>query len=132
MNVAYAGWVSAAGRRQQNQDCVLAAGMLSVGDVITTNGPRNAFPLAVPGFGSPTRTLRFIAGGIGISGHEDQPARFCPDVHQCVHQHFCRAVFQAGLSDVKQRHTVKTHGLRLKRGCHFHFLLRRTPVANGA
>lgn len=34
MNVAYAGWVSAAGRRQQNQDCVLAAGMLSVGDVM--------------------------------------------------------------------------------------------------
>lgn len=43
------------------------AHQLAIGDEITTNGPRNAFPLSVPGFGSPTRTLRFIAGGIGIT-----------------------------------------------------------------
>lgn len=40
---------------------------LGVGAVVTTNGPRNAFPLSVPGYGSPARTLRFIAGGIGIT-----------------------------------------------------------------
>ncbi len=40
---------------------------LPVGSVVTTGGPRNAFPLVVPGFGSPTRRLRFIAGGIGIT-----------------------------------------------------------------
>src|SRR6185436_9855205 len=32
-----------------------------------TNGPRNAFPLTVPGYGSPARRFRFIAGGIGIT-----------------------------------------------------------------
>lgn len=40
---------------------------LPVGSTITTSGPRNAFPLAVPGYGSPTTRLRFIAGGIGIT-----------------------------------------------------------------
>ena len=40
---------------------------LPVGSAVTTNGPRNAFPLSVPGYGSPTRRLRFIAGGIGIT-----------------------------------------------------------------
>ncbi len=40
---------------------------LSVGDVISIKGPRNAFPLAVPGHGSPARRLRFIAAGIGIT-----------------------------------------------------------------
>ncbi|NMO02553.1 oxidoreductase [Gordonia sp. TBRC 11910] len=40
---------------------------LSVGDVVTIKGPRNAFPLALPGFGSSATTLRFIAGGIGIT-----------------------------------------------------------------
>jgi ferredoxin-NADP reductase len=40
---------------------------LSVGATVTTSGPRNAFPLAVPGYGSPTRRVRFIAGGIGIT-----------------------------------------------------------------
>lgn len=40
---------------------------LPVGTVITSHGPRNAFPLAVPGYGSPTTRLRFIAGGIGIT-----------------------------------------------------------------
>ena len=40
---------------------------LPVGSTVTTSGPRNAFPLSVPGFGSPTRRLRFIAGGIGIT-----------------------------------------------------------------
>ncbi|MGE2835868.1 PDR/VanB family oxidoreductase [Mycobacterium sp. SMC-4] len=40
---------------------------LPVGAVVHTHGPRNAFPLTVPGFGSPTRRLRFIAGGIGIT-----------------------------------------------------------------
>jgi ferredoxin-NADP reductase len=40
---------------------------LQVGATVTTSGPRNAFPLTVPGFGSPARRLRFIAGGIGIT-----------------------------------------------------------------
>jgi ferredoxin-NADP reductase len=40
---------------------------LTAGDTVTTNGPRNAFPLTVPGYGSPTRRFRFIAGGIGIT-----------------------------------------------------------------
>jgi len=40
---------------------------LAVGATITTSGPRNAFPLTVPGYGSPTRRIRFIAGGIGIT-----------------------------------------------------------------
>jgi len=40
---------------------------LQVGDTVTTHGPRNAFPLTVPGYGSPTQRFRFIAGGIGIT-----------------------------------------------------------------
>lgn len=40
---------------------------LPVGATVTTGGPRNAFPLSVPGHGSPTQRLRFIAGGIGIT-----------------------------------------------------------------
>ncbi|MBJ7341196.1 PDR/VanB family oxidoreductase [Mycolicibacterium sp.] len=40
---------------------------LSVGATITTSGPRNAFPLTVPGYGSPAQRFRFIAGGIGIT-----------------------------------------------------------------
>lgn len=40
---------------------------LPVGSTVTTSGPRNAFPLSVPGYGSPTTRLRFIAGGIGIT-----------------------------------------------------------------
>jgi ferredoxin-NADP reductase len=40
---------------------------LHVGSTVTTGGPRNAFPLTVPGFGSPTQRVRFIAGGIGIT-----------------------------------------------------------------
>ncbi|MFN8090029.1 MAG: PDR/VanB family oxidoreductase [Mycobacterium sp.] len=40
---------------------------LSVGSQVVTNGPRNAFPLAVPGYGSPAQRFRFIAGGIGIT-----------------------------------------------------------------
>lgn len=40
---------------------------LRVGSRITTHGPRNAFPLTVPGYGSPTQRFRFIAGGIGIT-----------------------------------------------------------------
>ncbi|PND58503.1 oxidoreductase [Mycobacterium sp. ENV421] len=40
---------------------------LEVGATVTTGGPRNAFPLTVPGYGSPARQLRFIAGGIGIT-----------------------------------------------------------------
>jgi len=40
---------------------------LRVGATVTTNGPRNAFPLTVPGYGSPARRFRFIAGGIGIT-----------------------------------------------------------------
>ncbi len=34
---------------------------------MTTHGPRNAFPLTVPGYGSPTKEFRFVAGGIGIT-----------------------------------------------------------------
>ena len=40
---------------------------LGVGATVTTHGPRNAFPLTVPGYGSPARRFRFIAGGIGIT-----------------------------------------------------------------
>jgi ferredoxin-NADP reductase len=40
---------------------------LLVGASVTTSGPRNAFPLTVPGYGSPTQRFRFIAGGIGIT-----------------------------------------------------------------
>jgi ferredoxin-NADP reductase len=40
---------------------------LRVGAHVTTRGPRNAFPLTVPGHGSPARRFRFIAGGIGIT-----------------------------------------------------------------
>lgn len=40
---------------------------LAVGDVLSIKGPRNAFPLALPGFGSTATQLRFIAGGIGIT-----------------------------------------------------------------
>ena len=41
--------------------------VLEVGATATTQGPRNAFPLTVPGYGSPTKRFRFIAGGIGIT-----------------------------------------------------------------
>lgn len=40
---------------------------VGVGTALVTNGPRNAFPLAMPGLGSPTQRFRFIAGGIGIT-----------------------------------------------------------------
>jgi ferredoxin-NADP reductase len=40
---------------------------LTVGSTVTTSGPRNAFPMTVPGHGSPARRVRFIAGGIGIT-----------------------------------------------------------------
>lgn len=40
---------------------------LPVGATVHTHGPRNAFPLTVPGYGSPARRFRFIAGGIGIT-----------------------------------------------------------------
>jgi ferredoxin-NADP reductase len=40
---------------------------LRIGDTVTTQGPRNAFALTVPGYGSPTQRFRFIAGGIGIT-----------------------------------------------------------------
>lgn len=40
---------------------------LTVGATVTTSGPRNAFPLSIPGYGSPTQRFRFIAGGIGIT-----------------------------------------------------------------
>jgi len=40
---------------------------LPVGATVTTGGPRNAFPLTMPGYGSPARRFRFIAGGIGIT-----------------------------------------------------------------
>jgi ferredoxin-NADP reductase len=40
---------------------------LRVGATVSTGGPRNGFPLAIPGYGSPIQRLRFIAGGIGIT-----------------------------------------------------------------
>ena len=40
---------------------------LPIGATVSTSGPRNAFPLTVPGYGSPSRRSRFIAGGIGIT-----------------------------------------------------------------
>ena len=40
---------------------------LREGSSVTTHGPRNAFPLTVPGYGSPTKEFRFVAGGIGIT-----------------------------------------------------------------
>jgi ferredoxin-NADP reductase len=40
---------------------------LRVSSQITTHGPRNAFPLTVPGYGSPAQRFRFVAGGIGIT-----------------------------------------------------------------
>ncbi|AZG47573.1 PDR/VanB family oxidoreductase [Gordonia insulae] len=40
---------------------------LRVGDLVSIKGPRNAFPLAVPGHGSPAQSLRFVAAGIGIT-----------------------------------------------------------------
>jgi ferredoxin-NADP reductase len=40
---------------------------LPIGTAVTTRGPRNAFPLTLPGYGSPATRLRFIAGGIGIT-----------------------------------------------------------------
>lgn len=40
---------------------------LQVGATVITHGPRNAFPLTVPGCGSPAQRFRFIAGGIGIT-----------------------------------------------------------------
>ncbi|MDY6995843.1 MAG: PDR/VanB family oxidoreductase [Actinomycetota bacterium] len=40
---------------------------LGEGATVHTHGPRNAFPLTVPGFGSPAGRFRFIAGGIGIT-----------------------------------------------------------------
>ena len=40
---------------------------LPVGATVFTGGPRNAFPLTMPGYGSPTQRFRFIAGGIGIT-----------------------------------------------------------------
>lgn len=40
---------------------------LPVGTTLAVDGPRNAFPLAVPGYGSPTERFRFVAGGIGIT-----------------------------------------------------------------
>jgi ferredoxin-NADP reductase len=40
---------------------------LPVGTTVTTSGPRNAFPLTVPGYVSSARRFRVIAGGIGIT-----------------------------------------------------------------
>jgi ferredoxin-NADP reductase len=38
-----------------------------IGTPIVIRGPRNAFPFAVPGHGSPAGRLHFVAGGIGIT-----------------------------------------------------------------
>ncbi|MDF0528527.1 PDR/VanB family oxidoreductase [Tsukamurella sp. 8F] len=40
---------------------------LHIGSTVTIKGPRNGMPLAVPGYGSPARRIRFVAGGIGIT-----------------------------------------------------------------
>ncbi|UAK32529.1 PDR/VanB family oxidoreductase [Nocardia asteroides] len=40
---------------------------LPVGSPIVVRGPRNAFPFAVPGYGSAASRLHFVAGGIGIT-----------------------------------------------------------------
>jgi len=40
---------------------------LSIGTPVTAFGPRNAFPLVVPGRGSPAHRFRFAAGGIGVT-----------------------------------------------------------------
>ncbi|MBF6081777.1 oxidoreductase [Nocardia cyriacigeorgica] len=40
---------------------------LQVGSVVQISLPRNAFPLAVGGYNQPTDSVRFIAGGIGIT-----------------------------------------------------------------
>ncbi|MFD6391779.1 PDR/VanB family oxidoreductase [Nocardia sp. NPDC060259] len=40
---------------------------LPVGSRFIVRGPRNAFPFAVPGHGSPAQRLHFVAGGIGIT-----------------------------------------------------------------
>ena len=40
---------------------------LPLGTILTSGTPRNAFPLSMPGYGSFSRRLRFVAGGIGIT-----------------------------------------------------------------
>lgn len=40
---------------------------LAVGRALVVRGPRNAFPFAAPGYGSPATRVRFVAGGIGIT-----------------------------------------------------------------
>ncbi|WP_228002442.1 PDR/VanB family oxidoreductase [Nocardia australiensis] len=40
---------------------------VGVGTPIVVRGPRNAFPFAVPGYGSPATRLHFVAGGIGVT-----------------------------------------------------------------
>ncbi|GAA5057562.1 PDR/VanB family oxidoreductase [Nocardia callitridis] len=40
---------------------------LPVGSALTVRGPRNAFPFAVPGYGSSAARVHFVAGGIGIT-----------------------------------------------------------------
>ncbi|MCX6399305.1 MAG: PDR/VanB family oxidoreductase [Propionibacteriales bacterium] len=40
---------------------------LPEGNTLRVSRPRNAFPLAVPGHGSPAERLHFVAGGIGIT-----------------------------------------------------------------
>ncbi|MFC4372568.1 PDR/VanB family oxidoreductase [Nocardia halotolerans] len=40
---------------------------LPIGSRFVVRGPRNAFPFAVPGHGSPANRLHFVAGGIGIT-----------------------------------------------------------------
>ena len=40
---------------------------LRIGDAVSISGPRNAFPVALPGHGSPAHRLRFVAAGSGIT-----------------------------------------------------------------
>lgn len=40
---------------------------LPIGSTLEVKGPRNGFGFAVPGYGSPSKRLHFVAGGIGIT-----------------------------------------------------------------
>ena len=44
---------------------------LKVGDLLSIKGPRNAFPISLPGHGSAATKLRFIAAGIGLDFDAD-------------------------------------------------------------
>ncbi len=74
----------------------------------------------------------FIAFGGTYIRPRDQPARFCPDTTSPTSTFVEPSFRRACPTSNSEGHTVKTHGLNLKRSRHLHFLFRRTPVANGA